>query len=64
MDKRFLNPRQVEEIYGLNRRTLANLRWLKRGPAYLKLGKQVLYPIDEIERWIKKHGILVKTVNE
>jgi len=64
MEKRYLNPRQVEEIYGLNRRTLANLRWLKKGPSYVKLGRQVLYPVEEIEKWIKENGTIIRTVNE
>jgi len=64
MEKKFLTPKEVQEVYGLNHRTLANLRWLKRGPAYVKLGKQVLYPIEEVEKWIEKNGTLIKTVNE
>jgi len=64
MKRRYLNPKQVEEMFGLNRRTLANLRWLKKGPAYIKLGKQVLYPVQEIEKWIKENGTLIKTINE
>ncbi|AEH45363.1 hypothetical protein Thein_1502 [Thermodesulfatator indicus DSM 15286] len=58
---KYLSPRMVERVYGLNRKTLANFRSQRKGPSFLKVGKKVLYPVDELEKWIKKHGILIKT---
>lgn len=55
MEVRFLRPKDVERMFGIRVKTLANLRWLKKGPPYKKLGRTVLYEPDKVERWIKKH---------
>lgn len=33
------------------RQTLANWRHLGRGPAFVKIGGRVLYPVDRVEAW-------------
>jgi len=55
MDARYLRPKDVQRIFGIPAKTLANLRWLRKGPAYKKLGHAVLYRPDEVEKWILKH---------
>jgi len=49
----FLTPDEVAERYrgGVSVGTLRNWRALRIGPAYLKIGKAVLYPLEELEAW-------------
>ena len=53
--KRFLTPREVEAIYSLKAGTLANLRHLRRGPKYYRIGSKILYSAQDIENWINRH---------
>ena len=39
-------------MLGLSRGTLANWRAEGRGPRYVKLGKDVLYRVSDIESWL------------
>lgn len=56
---KFLTPEEVAERYrgGVSIGTLRNWRSMKIGPAYLKVGKAVLYPVDELETWDKKNTV-------
>ncbi len=47
-----ITPDQAAERYGINRGTLANMRNKKQGPPYLKIGRKVLYRVDEFEKWL------------
>ena len=40
---------------GLSTSTLAKLRLSGKGPAYAKLGRRVVYKIDDLEAWIEAH---------
>lgn len=53
-ETRRLTDRQVEEIYGIPRRQLQQLRYLKRGPAYERLGRAIRYVRADVEAWLKK----------
>lgn len=46
-DKRALTPEGVSEVYQIPKGTLANLRSQKRGPRYYKVGRRVLYFIED-----------------
>lgn len=35
--------------------TLSNWRVAGKGPKYIKVGKKVLYPVDEVERFEKEN---------
>ena len=50
---KFLTPEEVSERYrgGVSIGTLRNWRAMKIGPSFVKIGKAVLYPIDELEAW-------------
>ena len=50
MEKKLLCPKDVEEIYSIGIRTLANWRSLGEGPGYVKLGGKVLYPVYELQK--------------
>ena len=60
MQKRTLTTDGVSEIYQISKGTLANLRWQRRGPRFYKVGKRVLYFIEDIERWIKAEPVLTR----
>lgn len=51
---------QVEEMFGISRHTLRNLRFKRQGPNYLKLGtKAVRYKPQDIEDWLESHRIVL-----
>lgn len=61
-DGKFLTPEEVAERYrgGVSIGTLRNWRAMRIGPAYLKIGKTVLYPVDELEAWDKKNTVICR----
>lgn len=48
----YLSPAEVEEIYGISERTLANWRSQGKGPAYYKFGGAVKYLRAELDEWV------------
>nr|WIE89102.1 helix-turn-helix domain-containing protein [Mesorhizobium sp. WSM4875] len=58
-DKKFLTAEEVSERYrgSISLGTLRNWRAKRIGPAYVKLGKAVLYPMDELELWDQKNTV-------
>ncbi|MGB3500037.1 MAG: helix-turn-helix domain-containing protein [Mesorhizobium sp.] len=59
MDNKFLTPEEVSERYrgGVSVGTLRNWRAMKIGPSFVKIGKAVLYPIDELEAWDERNTV-------
>ena len=57
MERRYLATKEVEEIYGIKRQTLAVWRMHGKGPGYVKLDGKVLYSVNEIERWLASNYI-------
>ncbi|WES66031.1 helix-turn-helix domain-containing protein [Microbacter sp. GSS18] len=54
MSQDFLSPDEVVALLpGLKKKTLAQWRYEKKGPPYYKLGRVILYAIDELEEWIR-----------
>jgi hypothetical protein len=47
----YLTAVEVAERLRVSVLTLANWRVLGKGPAYVKIGSKVLYPIDTLEEW-------------
>lgn len=47
-----VKPSTAAEMLGLSRGTLANWRAEGRGPHYIKLGKDVLYRVSDLEAWL------------
>ena len=58
---KYLTPKEVEQNYPLNAKTLANWRSQCRGPGYLKIGGRIYYQAHEIKRFILK--CRVKTID-
>lgn len=46
-----LSEKLLARRWGLSHRTLERWRHEGRGPAYLKLGGRVVYPLDDIEAY-------------
>lgn len=59
-DQKYLTPEEVAERYRgtITIGTLRNWRSMRIGPAYLKVGKSVLYPVNEIEAWDQKNIVM------
>ena len=51
MEQKYLNPKEVEQIYRIKSGTLANWRNQGRGPGYVKYGRKILYSVKELEEW-------------
>lgn len=47
-----LTPEQAAERIGLSYGKLAKLRMTGEGPAFLKLGRKIMYRIADIESWL------------
>lgn len=58
-ETKFLTPEEVTERYrgGVSVGTLRNWRSMKIGPSFVKIGKAVLYPIDELEAWDERNRV-------
>jgi hypothetical protein len=47
-----ITPEQAAKLYGLNAGSLANLRSRRQGPRYYKVGKKIVYRVEDLERWL------------
>ena len=58
-ETKFLTPEEVTERYrgGVSLGTLRNWRTRKIGPSFLKVGKAVLYPLEELEAWDERNRV-------
>ena len=56
VDVQYLTPAQVVKRWDntITTGTLANWRSKKTGPAFLKIGSRVVYPIAKLEEWEAK----------
>lgn len=50
-DRRRLRTREAAEYVGLKKSTLDKLRTEGGGPAFLKLGRAVIYEIADLDEW-------------
>ncbi|MCK1626317.1 MULTISPECIES: helix-turn-helix domain-containing protein [unclassified Bradyrhizobium] len=59
-DAKFLTPEEVSTRYRgeVTVGTLRNWRAMRLGPAYVKIGKAVLYPLDELDAWDRKNLVI------
>ncbi len=56
-EQTFLTADEVSKRYRgeISVGTLRNWRSMRVGPAFVKIGKAVLYPIDQLEAWDQKN---------
>ena len=50
-----LDAENAANRLGLSASTLAKLRLTGNGPAYSKLGRRVVYRVDDLEDWVLAH---------
>ena len=57
IDQKYLTPEEVAERYRgtISIGTLRNWRSMRIGPAFVKVGKSVLYPASELDMWDQKN---------
>jgi hypothetical protein len=62
-DNKFLTAQEVSERYRgeITVGTLRNWRAMRIGPAFVKIGKAVLYPVDELDAWDKQNMVVCGT---
>jgi len=51
--KEYLNAKEVQALYGLNHKTLADWRGQGRGPAFTQDGYVILYRRQDVEAYLK-----------
>ena len=64
-NRKYLREKEVWDIYGINRHTLARQRWGDYGLPYVVQGRKegtkkggiILYNIEDIERSLLKKGV-------
>lgn len=58
-DNKFLTAAEVTERYRgeITVGTLRNWRAMRIGPTFVKIGKAVLYPVDELDAWDRKNMV-------
>jgi hypothetical protein len=58
-DRKYLTAEEVSERHrgAVSVGTLRNWRALRVGPAFVKIGKAVLYPIGELDAWDKRNMV-------
>jgi hypothetical protein len=49
--KDWLSPKELSEFWGIDVKTLQKWRSLQMGPAYIKIGHLVHYPIADIQNY-------------
>jgi hypothetical protein len=57
--RRYLTAEEVAERYrgSISIGTLRNWRAMRIGPTFIKIGKAVLYPVDELDAWDEKNRV-------
>lgn len=48
---RHLHQYDLAERWRISERTLERWRWLKLGPAYIKIGGRVIYTLEDVEAY-------------
>ena len=56
----FLTLEEVVERYRgqISEGTLRNWRSLRVGPSFIKIGKAVSYPLEELDRWDRRNLVI------
>ena len=58
----FLTLNEVVERYRgqIGEGTLRNWRSMRIGPSFIKIGKAILYPLDELDRWDRRNLVVCR----
>jgi hypothetical protein len=52
-----VDEKQASKILNVAVQTLRNWRHMRRGPAYIKFGRAVRYPLSDLEQYIQSNRI-------
>lgn len=55
-------PDELAAILGVTRKTLAEWRRLKKGPDFVRIEKNILYRLKDVEAWMDLNTVLVQRV--
>jgi Helix-turn-helix domain len=58
----FLTLDEVVERYRsqVSEGTLRNWRSMRIGPSFMKIGKAILYPLEELDRWDRRNLVVCR----
>lgn len=51
-----LSPEEAAKRLGVRVATLANWRWLGRGPRFLRVGRRIRYSLVDLYLWLEAHA--------
>lgn len=51
-DKPTMNTAEAAPYLGVSTHTLEQWRWLGKGPAYMKIGRRVVYRVSDLDAWM------------
>ena len=60
--KKYLTPEEVADRYcsAVTVGTLRNWRAMRIGPSFTKIGKAVLYSVEELDEWDRKNLVICR----
>ncbi len=53
----YLTDRELAELLAIPTRTPGQWRYLRRGPAYMKVGRHVRYRREDVEAWLAEQTV-------
>ena len=56
-NQKFWNDKFIAGATGMAVQTLRNMRSKRRGPPYMKIGRRVIYDLEETLRWFKEREV-------
>lgn len=61
----YLTPEEVTERFrgAISTGTLANWRAMRVGPAFVKIGKSIVYPVPELDEWANQQTVRCRATN-
>lgn len=58
LGKKAITADEASVLYGINKGTLANMRSKKRGPKYYKVGRKIVYKVQDFEQWFFSNPVM------
>jgi len=53
MNKKLVGNDEAAQYIGISKTTLPRWRWAGCGPAYLKIGKRILYRLEDLDAFLE-----------
>ncbi|SIT58601.1 conserved hypothetical protein [Mesorhizobium prunaredense] len=65
MEPLYLTPEEVTERFrgAISTGTLANWRAMRIGPAFVKIGKSIVYPVADLNEWARLQTVACRATN-